>query len=678
MIRWQKFYLSELNNFQTFPVSLKALRFWLLPIVATIPYFILNSGCDRSMASESYSNISQKQNLPIPTPNKPPATSGNQIILNGRTVTGVWLQQPRGKNQVTTYIADGTLRQLIGVELLDTNNPTKQPIQWFNKPQILTARLVGNYRYLDVTNLAKTAGWQIQVQGDVLAILTPTARITDIRETNLLGTPPTQLVGIDLDVPLAWQIRQELPVKKVVDADAVNPQPTAPPNREWTIILDGIADSGLVQRYTPITPIPTPTPTPPIPLPNLLKQLPTPEPTPIPPTLEPAVKQVQVINNQTLITISVPFGYAPRISSSPNNRRYLSVEIRPDALLPKNIAWAPGIRWRQQWLKLGKDSFPVVRLEINPRLGIKLKPIVSNPDTLIGSAALIQTAPKYQAAAAINAGFFNRNNKLPLGAIRSQGKWLSSPILNRGAIAWNDFGQFYVGRLALEETLTTLDNPSAGKIPISFLNSGYLQSSIARYTAAWGKDYTPLTDTEIVLTIENNQVTNQIPVTSTTKNPIPIPIQGSLLVFRGDTTTSANLLPIGTKINIQSSTIPSEFNRYPNIVGAGPLLIQNNQIVLDAKLENFSNAFIQEKAIRSGICTDAKGLISIVTIHNRAGGAGPTLAEHAQLMQQIGCTNALNLDGGSSTSLYLGGQLIDRSPSTAAKVHNGIGIFRSR
>jgi hypothetical protein len=688
MIRWQRFYLSELNNFQIFPVSWKPFRFWVLLIVATIPNFIPNSdraiasANPRFIASESSSNITQKEIPPISNPptTKPPATSGNQIILNGRTVTGVWRQQARGKNQVnTTYIADGTLQQLIGVELLDTSNPSLQPIQWFSprkKPQILTAKLVGNYRYLDVTNLAKTAGWQIQVQGDVLSISTPSARIIDIREANLLDTPPTQVVGIDLDVPVPWQIRQEPPVKKVVDADAVNPQPTAPPNREWTIILDGIADPELVQRYTPITPIPTPTP--PIPLPNLLKQLPTPEPTPIPPTLESAVKQVQVINNQTLIRISVPFGYAPRISSSPNNDRYLSVEIRPDALLAKNITWAPGIKWRQQWLNLGKDSFPVVRLEINPRLGIKLRPIVSNPDTLIGTAALIKTAPKYQAAGAINAGFFNRNNKYPLGAIRSQGTWLSSPILNRGAIAWNDAGQFYVGRLALEETLTTIENPSTGKIPISFLNSGYVQSGIARYTAAWGKEYTPLTDTEIVLTIENNQVTNQISVTSTTKNPIPIPSQGSLVIFRGNTTTSANLLPIGIKINIQSSTIPSEFNRYPNIIGAGPLLIQNNQIVLDAKLENFSNAFIQEKAIRSGICTDAKGLISIVTIHNRAGGAGPTLAEHAQLMQQMGCTNALNLDGGSSTSLYLGGQLIDRSPSTAAKVHNGIGIFRSR
>jgi len=44
-------------------------------------------------------------------------------------------------------------------------------------------------------------------------------------------------------------------------------------------------------------------------------------------------------------------------------------------------------------------------------------------------------------------------------------------------------------------------------------------------------------------------------------------------------------------------------------------------------------------------------------------------------MQQLGCVDALNLDGGSSTSLYLGGQLLNPSPRTAARVHNGLGVF---
>jgi exopolysaccharide biosynthesis protein len=616
-------------------------------------------------------------------PTSPPPTAvanasayGNQISLNGRTVPGAWFQQ-RSKNQVTTHIADGTLRQLIGIDLLDSNNPTQQPIQWFSSETKLqmTARLAGGYRYLDITNLVKTSGWQIQAQGNVLTVSTPQVKVTNIRESNLVApevpkitntspnpTVPRKLVTIDFDKPTPWQIRQES-------------QPTASVNGEWTIILDGIADPALVQRYTPIVPIPTLTEPQ---QPNLLKQLPIPTPV----TPEPTVKRVEIVNNQTLIRISVPLGFAPRIYSSPNYKTLaapgilpvpnLSVLIVPDALLPRNIAWAPGLRWRQQWLNLAQDSFPVVWLEMNPRT-VSIKPIVSNSDTLIGTAPLIQTTQKYGAIAGINGGYFNRNNRYPLGAIRRDGQWLSSPILNRGAIAWNNSGEFYVGRLALQETLTTSTNQ---RLPILFINSGYVQSGIARYTPAWGSTYTPLTDKEIIITVQKNQIVNQVTALKAGETQFPIPTNGYILTLRSNASSNLNLLPTGSTVTIQNSTIPSDFNRYSNIIGAGPLLIQNRQIVLDAKAEKFSDAFINERAIRSGICTNAAGNVLIASVHNRAGGAGPTLAEHAQLMQQLGCVNALNLDGGSSTSLYLGGQLIDRSPSTAARVHNGIGIFR--
>ena len=65
----------------------------------------------------------------------------------------------------------------------------------------------------------------------------------------------------------------------------------------------------------------------------------------------------------------------------------------------------------------------------------------------------------------------------------------------------------------------------------------------------------------------------------------------------------------------------------------------------------------------------------MIAVHNRVGGKGPTLTEMAALLKQLGAKDALNLDGGSSTALSLGGQLIDRSAVTAARVHNGLGVF---
>ncbi|MBD2693317.1 phosphodiester glycosidase family protein [Anabaena catenula] len=600
---------------------------------------------------------------PVPILTSPSPTSrekipsGNQISLNGRTLAGAWLQESGNTGKVTTHLSDGALRQLIGVDLLNTSNPTQQPVEWFSSikpPLALNAKLWGGYRYLDISSFAQTAGWQIQANGNTLMISTPQAKVNNLR----LGKRPVgERLVVDLDIPTPWQVTQGQAIKRPIDPQEPTSSTTRPLNREWTITLDGIADPALIQRYTP-QPIILP--------PTGLKQLPS------APTPDPLIQKVEMVNNQTIISLSVPFGLSPRISAIANPNR-LIIDIQPDALVAKDITWAKGLRWQQKFVTSGKDSFPVVWLEINPRVvGLTLKPMWVNSDILAGTAPLIQTAQRYLAVAGINGGYFNRNNRLPLGAIRRDNQWISGPILNRGAIAWNDSGQFYFGRLTLNENLISANNQS---LPILFLNSGYAQTGIARYTSVWGSTYTPLTDNEILLVVQNDQITNQLPGGKAGVTPVPIPQNGYLLTLRGTATTNANKLPIGTKVSITSTTTPTDFSRYPHIVGAGPLLIQNRQIVLDAKAEKFSAAFISEKAVRSAICTTNTGNLMIAAVHNRAGGAGATLAEHAQLMQVMGCVNALNLDGGSSTSLYLGGQLLDRSPSTAARVHNAIGIF---
>uniref|UniRef100_UPI000BBB8975 phosphodiester glycosidase family protein n=1 Tax=Calothrix sp. NIES-2100 TaxID=1954172 RepID=UPI000BBB8975 len=634
--------------------------FWLniSPIMATVLCLYTTSTTN-----------AQQLPTPLPTPTLEPEqstvpafrgiTSGNQILLNGRTLSGAWLQRPLSADQPTIHLSDGALRQLIGVDLLNTNNPAQQPIEWFSPSttaMFLGAWLQRGYRYLDITNFAQSAGWQIKANGNILEISTPVTKVTEITQNQeSFG----DRILLDLDRPTPWQVSQELPVKSPQDPDTPTLKPAKIPNRIWKISIDGIADPALIQRYTPLPPAPLP-----VPIPNLLKQL--------LPAPEPLIKQVEVVNNQTVMSLSIPFGMSPRISTLANPNR-LIIDVRPDALVAKDITWARGLRWRQQLVNLGTENFPIVWLEINPRaFGLKLKPMRSNPNAVGGTAPLMQLAPKYSAAAAINGGYFNRNNRLPLGAIRQDGQWVSGPILNRGAIAWNDSGQFYFDRLSLQETLVAANNVRS---PILFLNSAYVQSGIARYTALWGISYTPLSDNEIILTVQKEQVINQLPGGKAGQTNFPIPPDGYLLIFRGNAVNTAAQLPIGTTLSITSTTTSNDFSRYPNIIGAGPLLIKNRQIVLDAKGEKFSDAFIAEKAIRSGICTNTTGHLMIAAVHNRAGGPGPTLAEHAQLMQLLGCVDALNLDGGSSTSLYLGGQLLDRSPSTAARVHNGIGIF---
>ena len=571
---------------------------------------------------------------------------GSQISLNGRVFRVAWKQWKVGAS-VRTGISDVSLTQILGMELLSTRDFTRQPVQWFSYPArtplVLASKLSGAYRYLDVTDFAKIAGWQLQVRGDALQISSVPARVENI---HLETQPWGSRIIVDLDRPTPWQVRDR--------------------RTEGTIALEGVADPSLIDRFN---------------APPVVEQrqeiedtvpLPVVPPGVVPPIAQPVIR-LENAQNQTLLRVSIPEGKRLQVYSVPNPYR-LVIDLRPDSLIEKEIAWAPGIRWRQQYVNLGESRFPVVWLEIDPRTsGVSFRPIWSNPATQVGTAPLIPMAQLWQASAAINAGFFNRKQQLPLGAIRRDGRWFSGPILNRGAIAWNNTGQFKFGRLSLQETLIA----SAGvRLPVLFLNSGYVQSGIARYTPEWGPTYTPLTDNEVLVFVQNNQVTAQIPGGTAGQMTFPIPTNGYLLTLRANSNNAADSLRVGTQVRIDPGTTPTDFARYPHIMGAGPLLLQNRQIVLDAKGEQFSDSFIQQSAIRSCIGINSAGRLIIASIHGRVGGRGPSLTETAQLIQQLGAINALNLDGGSSTGLYLGGQLLDRSPDTAARVHNGIGIFR--
>lgn len=567
---------------------------------------------------------------------------GTQLSLNGRTFKVAWRQWQVGAS-VRTGISDVGLMQSLGLELLSTRELAQQPVQWFSDltrtPLVLATQLSSTARYLDISDFAKIADLRLQVAGNTLKIASSPARLQEIQqESQSWGSR----IIINLDRPTPWQVSDRI--------------------TEGVITLDASADPSLIDRFK----------APPPQLPQPTQEVEDVVPVPVKPPSDLPVIRVENGQNQTTIRVPIPQGKRIQVFSVPNPNR-LVIDLRPDALLEKEILWARGIRWRQQYVNLGESRFPVVWLEVDPRANrMSFRPIWSNPATQKGTTPLIPMAQLWQATAAINAGFFNRNNQLPLGGIRRDGRWFSGPILNRGAIAWNDSGQFKIGRLSLQETLATSTGVS---LPVLYLNSGYVKPGISRYTAEWGSTYTPLTDNEILVYVQNNQVTGQLPGGLAGQAPFPIPTDGYLLTLRADSILLAGYLEVSTQVQIGQSTVPADFASYPQILAAGPLLLQNQKIVLDAKAEQFSDAFSQQMAIRSCIGTTAAGTLIIAAIHSRVGGRGPSLAETAQLMQQMGAIDALNLDGGSSTGLYLGGQLLDRSPSTAARVHNALGLF---
>ena len=63
---------------------------------------------------------------------------------------------------------------------------------------------------------------------------------------------------------------------------------------------------------------------------------------------------------------------------------------------------------------------------------------------------------------------------------------------------------------------------------------------------------------------------------------------------------------------------------------------------------------------RSGLCYDSAGRLLLVAIDGRyIGSAGVTFEEFGILLKDLGCVDALNLDGGGSTLLYANNYMLN-------------------
>jgi len=111
-----------------------------------------------------------------------------------------------------------------------------------------------------------------------------------------------------------------------------------------------------------------------------------------------------------------------------------------------------------------------------------------------------------------------------------------------------------------------------------------------------------------------------------------------------------------------------------DVVNGGPTLVQNGQLDVTAKRDgmvrtNDSNSFfygwVHKRNPRTFAGVDAQGRTLLVTADGRqTTSLGLSLNEEAHVARSLGMVNAMNLDGGGSTTMVQGGQVMN-SPSDA-------------
>ncbi|HEY9722603.1 MAG TPA: phosphodiester glycosidase family protein, partial [Oscillatoriaceae cyanobacterium] len=113
-------------------------------------------------------------------------------------------------------------------------------------------------------------------------------------------------------------------------------------------------------------------------------------------------------------------------------------------------------------------------------------------------------------------------------------------------------------------------------------------------------------------------------------------------------------------------------------VGGGPTIVKNGQVHVNAKKEGFGNAIASGRSPRTAIGYTRDGRTLLVTVDGRHPkySVGCTLLELARLMRELGAVQAINLDGGGSSTMVIDGKLVNHvSAGKERLVSNVIGVF---
>ena len=127
---------------------------------------------------------------------------------------------------------------------------------------------------------------------------------------------------------------------------------------------------------------------------------------------------------------------------------------------------------------------------------------------------------------------------------------------------------------------------------------------------------------------------------------------------------------VGVSERIRSTDrAPLRLDDQTGVVSAAPILLRDGRTAIDAVREGvfdprdlFNYGFSAERHARTMVGIDRAGRLLLVTADGVPGvSEGLTLTEEADLMRSLGAVDAMNLDGGGSTSFVVGGQTINHT-----------------
>lgn len=286
-------------------------------------------------------------------------------------------------------------------------------------------------------------------------------------------------------------------------------------------------------------------------------------------------------------------------------------------------------------------------------------------DKVVGTERTSSIARRLGALAATNGGYFRTDGPYrgePAGIVLKAGKILSEPYRNRPGLAVSNRGR--QTRLAPVDAVVRLEAVAAktARRRIDGVNRPRLADELILFTPEF--DLTTMTGPEGMEVIIDK---GRVAALRDGKGAASIPRTGWVLSGSG---AAAGWLRAefrrGARCEVRTDVRLSPrppFN-VDFVVGGGPRLVRNGRPAAASDPGIYGPGFADARHPRTAAGVRADGRILLVTVDGRQPekSVGMTIAELASLLIELGAVEAINMDGGGSTTMVAGGRVVN-SPS---------------
>ncbi len=308
----------------------------------------------------------------------------------------------------------------------------------------------------------------------------------------------------------------------------------------------------------------------------------------------------------------------------------------------------PGINYShiKKLTDTGALHVHILRIDLkNEKINVKpelAKGVIGNLETTSGIAI------RNNAIAAVNGSFFETRKRLhlPVGFMIINGQVVNKSILERTAVGITRDKDIIFGIPKTRGYVLNLNNKKS--VDVWGVNRPRKKDEVIIYTAEYGDTTRTNKYGREIIVNENGSIEEMADGNS------PIPKDGFVVSLHGWSRDFAAKTKRSDKIGLVYD-LAEKWKFVVQAVTGGPLLVKDGQAVHKESLvtEKFNNELLAPSSRTAMGVSKDKELILVVV------GGGVTYDELAEIMKEAGADNAIGLDGGHTSAMYIDGRVVN-------------------